>query len=44
MERDERPKLAVVTEDCFAALVRLYMASPKFLGYSEGTGIYGDGN
>jgi integrase len=29
------PKL--VTEDSFAALVRAYMLSPKFLGYSAGT-------
>jgi hypothetical protein len=26
-----------ITEDCFAALVRVYMASPKFTGYSAGT-------
>lgn len=29
--------MAIVTEDCFAALVRLYLASPQFRGYSAGT-------
>lgn len=37
MAPNERPKLERVTEDSFAALVKLYMGSPKFLGYSEGT-------
>lgn len=38
MEHDKSlPKIGRVTEDCFAALVRAYMLSPKFLGYSAGT-------
>jgi integrase len=30
-------KVARVTEDCFAALVRIYLNSPKFLGYQAAT-------
>lgn len=37
MERDERPKIALVTEDSFAAVVRAFMASPKFGKYSDAT-------
>jgi integrase len=37
MTHDERPKLARVTDDCFAAVVRTYLASPKFAGYEENT-------
>lgn len=40
MAHDEkRPKIARVTEDCFAALVRLFMspANPKWSRYSEAT-------
>src|SRR5262245_36933733 len=37
MERDGRRKVRVVTEDVFASLVRLFLASPKFNGYSSGT-------
>lgn len=37
MEPSERLKAVLVTDDSFAALVRLFMASPKFQGYSEGT-------
>src|SRR5882757_4593463 len=38
MRDDEpRPKLKRVSEDTFAALVRVYMESPKFKGYSAGT-------
>lgn len=37
MPPDERSKAVLVTEDSFAALVRLYKASPKFSGYSAGT-------
>lgn len=32
-----RPKLARVTDDSFAALVRAFLASPKFAGYAEAT-------
>lgn len=34
---NERSKIAKVTDDCFAAIVRDYLASPKFKGYSEST-------
>lgn len=37
MAHDERPKIALVTEDCFAAVIRTYLNSPKFLGYEENT-------
>lgn len=38
MERDERrPKAARVTDDCFAAVVRQYLASPKFGAYADST-------
>jgi hypothetical protein len=37
MAQDERPKLVRVTEDCFAMVIRAYMASPKFTGYSPAT-------
>jgi integrase len=38
MPHDEKPKRgARVTEDCFAALVRAFKASPRFQGYSEST-------
>lgn len=37
MAPDDRPKTALVTEDSFAALVRAFKRSPKFLGYSAGT-------
>lgn len=37
MEPNERLKAVLVTDDSFAALVRLYKASPKFQGYSSGT-------
>lgn len=37
MGQDERPKVLRVTEDCFAALVRLYMSSPKFMNYTPAT-------
>lgn len=33
----QRPKLVLITEDTFAALVRAFLVSPKFMGYSEGT-------
>lgn len=33
----ERQKPALVTEDRFTAVVRAYMASPKFMGLSDGT-------
>lgn len=32
-----RPKAARVTEDCFAAVVRAYLASPKFASYAGAT-------
>jgi integrase len=35
MAQDERPKLALVTEDCFAAVIRSYLTSPKFAGLAE---------
>lgn len=31
----ERPKLVRVTDDCFAAVVRTYLASPKFMGLAD---------
>lgn len=37
MQPDERPNIALVTEDSFAALVFAFLGSPKFLGYSEET-------
>ena len=37
MRHDERPKLALVTEDTFAALVRAFKQSPKFDGYAQAT-------
>lgn len=39
MAHDERPKHVPVTEDCFAALVRLFMspANPKWRSYSNAT-------
>lgn len=39
MEPGERPKIARVTEDCFAALVRLFMspANPKWARYARAT-------
>jgi integrase len=38
MPHDERrPKAGRVTEDCFAAVVRAYLAHPKFEGYAEAT-------
>jgi integrase len=37
MAHDERPKLALVTEDRFASVVRAFMASPKFKGYAPAT-------
>lgn len=38
MIRDEqRPRAARVTEDCFASVVRSYLASAKFAGYAEAT-------
>lgn len=38
MERGEqRKKPGRVTDDCFAALVRAYLRSPKFTGYSDAT-------
>jgi integrase len=35
--QNERSKRLLVSDDSFAALVRAYMQSPKFMGYSEGT-------
>jgi hypothetical protein len=32
-----RPKAARITSSCFAALIRAYLNSPKFLGYAEAT-------
>jgi integrase len=37
MVRDERQKIALVTEDTFAALVRAFKQSPKFQAYAEAT-------
>lgn len=37
MEPAERPTLVRITEDSFAALVRAFLASPKFANYSDGT-------
>lgn len=37
MPHDERPKIARVTEDSFAAVVRAFLESPKFRAYSEET-------
>lgn len=38
MERDEkRPNAARVTDDCFAAVVRQFLASPKFAAYAPAT-------
>lgn len=37
MERDEQSKVALVTDDRFAAVVRRFLASPKFANYSEAT-------
>lgn len=37
MAPDERPKVALVTDDRFAAVVRVYLNSPKFLGYAKAT-------
>lgn len=37
MAPSERSKAVLVTEDSFAALIRLYKTSKKFEGYSEGT-------
>ena len=34
---EQRPKAARVTDDCFAAIVRAYLNSPKFNGYSAAT-------
>jgi hypothetical protein len=36
MQRDEkRRKVVRVTEDCFATVVREFLASPKFAGYAR---------
>lgn len=37
MEQNERPKIARVTDDCFAAVVRTFLASPKFMGFADNT-------
>lgn len=37
MAQDERPKIARVTDDCFAAIIRAYLTSPRFLAYEENT-------
>lgn len=39
MERDARPKLLLVTEDSFAALIRAFMSesNPQWMGYAEAT-------
>lgn len=37
MAQDEPPKVALVTDDRFAALIRAFKASSKFLGYAEET-------
>lgn len=37
MAQSERPKIARVTEDRFAAIVRAFLASPKFAGYAPQT-------
>lgn len=37
MAPDERSKIVLVTEDSFVAVVRAFMASPKFRGYAEAT-------
>jgi integrase len=37
MPRDGRSKAVLITEDSFAALVRAYKLSPKFLGYADAT-------
>jgi hypothetical protein len=38
MERDEKRRTVVrVTEDCFAMVVREFLASPKFAGYAPAT-------
>lgn len=37
MEPEQQPKVALVTDDRFAAVVRAYLASPKFAGYAKAT-------
>lgn len=37
MQPDERPKVALVTEDSFAALVRAFKVHPKFTKYAQAT-------
>lgn len=37
MSDGQRKKIALVTEDCFAAVVRVFMNSGKFRGYSDAT-------
>jgi integrase len=37
MQHEGRPKVALVSDDSFAALIRAFMQSEKFIRYSEGT-------
>jgi integrase len=37
MSEKQPPKIALVTEDCFAAVVRVFLESGKFRGYSDAT-------
>jgi integrase len=37
MERDRRYRAAKITDGCFAAVIRAFIASPKFQGYSAST-------
>jgi integrase len=37
MAHDRRYRATKITESCFAAVIRAFMASPKFLGYSPST-------
>jgi len=32
-----RPRAAKITDECFAAVIRAFMASPRFQGYSPAT-------